>query len=547
MRLQEYLILLIIGLVLFASSCNSKKQNILTPKERAWLHAHPNIKIAVSSTFPPFQFTDENNKSVGVSVDILNLLEKKINYQFEKIYFTNWKEILNAGKTKKVDVILEIQETTDRKTYFHFTKPFITIPQVIIMRKSSAEHITIDEMENLRIGVVDNYAVHEYLTNLYPELDLYPLSDDLTCLLALSTQKIDAVITQQGYAIYEIHKEVLSNLHIVGNTGYDNELGFAIRKDWAILTRIMDKGLARISGKEHNSIFNHYIPIQATPFWQKTIFWLVIVIICLAFTLSLPIIYLWNRSLRRRVEIKTHQLNKAKEKAEESNQLKSSFLANISHEIRTPLNAIQGFSELLSNENTDIKQKKDYAAIINTNCKSLTNLIDEILDLSKIESGLISIKNEKFDLIKCIQEVVAVNIQKIQENKTIQIQFLNQLQREKLEINADPFRFKQILNNLLSNAIKFTKDGNITVEASYYGSSELLFCVKDTGIGIEESSVHLVFDRFTKVEKDPSVLYRGSGLGLNICKKLLELMNGKIWVKSTMGVGSSFYFTLPVN
>ncbi|BAX78597.1 ATP-binding protein [Labilibaculum antarcticum] len=546
MRVKEYLILLTAGFLLITSSCNYKQEDILTQKERIWLHNHPSIKVAVSTTFPPFQFTDANNNSVGISIDILTLLENNIGYKFKKAYYDNWKNILDAGKTKQVDVILEIQETADRRNYFHFTKPFISIPHVIIMRKNNVDNITIDELENLRIAVVDNYAVHEHLKSLYPELKLYPLPNDLACLLALSNQKVDAVITQQGYAIYEIHKEVLSNLQIVGNIGYDNELGFAIRKDWAMLTRIIDKGLSRISPKEQDKILDKWIPIQAIPFYRTYIFKSIVIILFILFILIGLTIYLWNKSLRRSVATKTYQLNKTKDKAEESNRLKSSFLANMSHEIRTPMNAIQGFSELITSDELTQEQKLKYSQIISVNCDSLSKLIDEILDLSQIESGLISIKNQKIDLINCIEEVINTNKLAIPKDKNVQLQFSNLLKQDSFEINTDPFRFRQILHNLINNAIKFSRQGNITISVNYKNANELLFCVKDEGIGLEEASIPLIFDRFMKIEKDASILYRGSGLGLNICKKLLELMNGEIWVKSTMGHGSSFYFTLPI-
>ncbi|WP_180335646.1 ATP-binding protein [Labilibaculum filiforme] len=547
MKLSKYIFLLIVGLIFTIPSCTHEKEDILTQKERMWLKAHPNIRVAVSTTFPPFQFTDVENNSTGVSVDILSLLEQNIDYKFKKVYYDNWKKILDAGKAKEIDVLIEIQETVERREYFNFTKAFISIPHVIIMRKNGPDQISIDELENLKIGIVDNYAVHEHLKNLYPELNLYPLPNDRACLISLSNQKIDAVITQQAYAIYEIHKEMISNLQIVGDIEYDNELGFAIRKDWTILSRIIDKGLSRITTKEQDKILNKWVPIQASPFWQSKIFISILILVFLSFILVLVIIYFWNKSLRKSVATKTLQLRRAKEQAEKSNLLKSSFLANMSHEIRTPLNAIQGFTELLTNENLNSQQKEKYANIINTNCKSLTNLIDEILDLSKIESGLATIKNQDFELISCIQDVIDANSTSILEKPNLKIEFSNQLNVKNLTIHTDPFRLKQILNNLLSNAIKFSTHGKITIKVSYKNSSQLLFSVQDDGIGIDKLAIPLIFDRFTKIEKDSTILYRGSGLGLSICKKLLQLMNGEIWVKSTIGVGSSFYFTLPVS
>lgn len=546
MKLRKYLHIILIGIIVFLTSCNNNKKDFLTQKEKSWLQQHPNIKIAVSTTFPPFQFSDNDQNPVGISIDILHLLEENINYNFEKVYYDNWKNILNAGKTKQVDVILEIQETIDRKNYFHFTKPFISIPHVIIMRKNTVNHISIDELENLQIGLVNNYAVQEYIKEFYPELDLYPLPNDLTCLRALSNQKIDAVITQQGYASYEIHKEVLTNLQIVGNIGYDNELGFAVRKDWTMLTRILDKGLARIKLKDKNEIIHKWIPIHPSPFWQSNYFWGIALLVLVGLILFFTMVYLWNKTLRKRVAIKTYQLTKLKEKAEESNRLKSSFLANMSHEIRTPMNAIQGFSELIITDKLSQEQKERYSEIISKNCDSLSKLIDEILDLSQIESGLITIENQEFELINCVEEVIYSNSINIPKDKNIQIIFSNQLKQDSLLINTDPLRFKQILNNLLSNAIKFTNQGNVTITGSISDINELQICVQDHGIGIEKSALNTIFDRFRKIENDATVLYRGSGLGLNICKKLLGLMDGKIWVKSTIGMGSSFYFTLPI-
>ena len=543
-RTRWFLIFLLAQL--FILSCAPKNEDILTTKEKEWLKKHPNIKIAVSTTFAPFQYLDKNNKSIGISVDILNQIEENINYQFDKIYFDNWSNILEAGKAGKVDAILEIQETMDRRKYFHFTHPFITLPHSILMRDDAEDHISLDEMENLKIGVVQNYAVHEHIKLLYPELKLVALADDLTCLRELYSKNIDAVITQQGYAIYLIHKEIIPNLKIVGDVGYDNILGIGSRKDWPILTRILDKGLAQISPKEQNAIYNQYIPIQVRPFWQKAVFWIVLISVMLGLVLSTLVVSIWNKTLRKRVSLKTKELTEAKNKAEESNQLKSSFLANMSHEIRTPLNAIQGFSELISSKDLDLTKKEKFASIINTNCQSLTHLIDEILDLSKIESGQIKLIDQKFELITSINEIISIQQQNIPSHKKIIIQFVNQLQSESFHLISDPFRFKQVLNNLIENGIKFTENGYIRIYASFNSNSEVIFCVEDSGIGIEESALNFIFDRFRKIEIDNTVLYRGSGLGLNICKKLLRLMDGQIWVKSTPGKGSAFYFTLPI-
>lgn len=543
-HLKHFIVLLLVCFALL--SCSRKKFDILTHKERQWLDSHPGISIAVSSVFPPFQYVDKQGKPTGISVDILHLLEEKLDHRFEKIIYSNWKTILQAGIKKEVDIILEIQETPERRNHFFFTEPFISIPHVIFMRNDAPEHLKVEDLENLKVGVVDNYAIQEHLETMYPEVSLIPLKDDLECLLQLSAQKIDAVVTQQGYGVHIIHSKIIPNIKIVGDAGYDNKLGFAIRNDEPMLARIISKALAQITPKEQSEIYNHYIQINSRPFWQKTIFWAIIISVLSVLALSLFFMWIWNKTLRRSVAKKTQELNEAKEKAEEGNRLKSSFLANMSHEIRTPLNAIQGFSEILTSKDLKPEKTELFANIIKTNCKDLTKLIDEILDLSKIESGQVTLIDQKFDIVRLINDLIEVQSQNIPESKDVKILFVNQLHSDEFIMTSDPLRVKQILNNLLENAIKFTGSGSIKIYASYNSNSEIIFCVEDTGIGIEETSLNYIFDRFRKVEIDKTVLYRGSGLGLNICKKLLQIMNGQIWVKSKYGEGSSFYFTLPI-
>jgi two-component system sensor histidine kinase EvgS len=528
--------------LILLSGCIQTKEDLLTKKEREWLNNHPQQKIAINKNTPPFQFETDKNTISGISIDILQLLEKKLSYRFKKVNFSNWKEILNAGKQKEIDVILEIQKTTDRSKYFHFTQSYISLPHVILMRKDAQDLMFIDQMEGLKIAIVDNYAIHEHLNSLYPELSLIPFPDDLSCLQALSKQFVDAVITQQAYVTHLMHQENISDIKIVGNSGYDNVLAFGIIKEKAILARIINKGLKQISQKEKEQIYQSYIPLRYSPLW-KNIFTIILIltgllIICLLF------FFIWNKTLLKKVNEKTTELNKAKLKAEESNHLKNSFLANMSHEIRTPLNAIQGFSELICNDDITLEKKKKYASIINSNCSSLTQLIDEILDLSLIESKQIKISYETFNLIQFLEEII--NTYKYNISKNINLDFINTTHKNHFDIELDPIRMKQILNNLINNAIKFTSQGSIKIILQLQCTNEILICVQDTGIGIHPKDQNLIFERFRKIEVDKNTLYRGSGLGLNICKKLIELMNGKIWVESIPEEGSSFFFTLPI-
>jgi len=242
------------------------------------------------------------------------------------------------------------------------------------------------------------------------------------------------------------------------------------------------------------------------------------------------------------------ELFKAKKKAEESDKLKSAFLANMSHEIRTPMNAILGFGELLKGNDLSKKKKEDYINIIQSKGNQLLRLINDIIDLSKIESNTVTIKPEAFQLNHLFDELlVSYNQVLSNENKSnkIIIQFIKGLSDEKSWIKADDNRLKQVLSNLIDNAIKFTHNGEIIVGYELVESNFLQFTVKDSGIGMPIDKLSIIFERFRQVSDDKSMLYSGTGLGLSIVKSLVELTGGKIWVQSKPDNGSQFYFTLP--
>jgi signal transduction histidine kinase len=251
------------------------------------------------------------------------------------------------------------------------------------------------------------------------------------------------------------------------------------------------------------------------------------------------------------VQERTIDLIAAKEKAEQSDKLKSAFLANFSHEIRTPMNAIMGFSYLLSGDGRTEAEKKEFIDIVISSSQYLLNLINEIIDISRIEAGELVLKLKLTDINQVISDIVAqYEEQKVLINKShIKLFISPEIRNCSLSVKTDPIKLHQILVNLLENALKFTEEGFIEFGFSikqYEGKDFVLIYVKDTGIGINDDAKDFIFERFRKVENANSdKLYRGAGLGLAISKRLIELLGGKIWVDSEINKGSIFYFTLP--
>jgi PAS domain S-box-containing protein len=261
------------------------------------------------------------------------------------------------------------------------------------------------------------------------------------------------------------------------------------------------------------------------------------------------IIYALYRDIRKKKEVE-RKLLAAKEKAEEADRMKTAFLTNMSHEIRTPMNAILGFAQLLSIEKLSGDQKTEYVNIIKNSGDSLLRLIDDILDLAKLEAGQIVMKEEYVDLDE-LMESLFVTFKKLLSSHyhadTIKLKMKEQARRLPFKIKTDPLRLRQILNNLLSNAVKFTHKGY--VEFGYEvirEEREILFYVQDTGIGIPGDKLDLIFKRFQQVDSSKTRVYSGTGLGLAISKRLTNLLGGKIWVESEEGKGSRFSFTIPL-
>ncbi len=244
-------------------------------------------------------------------------------------------------------------------------------------------------------------------------------------------------------------------------------------------------------------------------------------------------------------ERKKHEqeLIQAKLRAEENDNLKTSFLTNISHEIRTPMNGIIGFSQMLVNKCNDEAKRQLYVNIIDESCQQLLSVVDDILDISRIETKQITVVNEYVNINEIINDIFNLH------NKKATLRHLKLIVcRKNLEdicyIKLDGNKLRKILNNLIDNAIKFTNQGSI--EYGYHIiDNQINFYVKDTGIGIAKNIQEKIFEKFRQADYSLSRNYGGTGLGLSIAKGLVELMDGKIWIESEIGSGSTFYFAVP--
>jgi CheY-like chemotaxis protein len=240
------------------------------------------------------------------------------------------------------------------------------------------------------------------------------------------------------------------------------------------------------------------------------------------------------------------ELERAKERAIESDNLKSAFLANMSHEIRTPMNSIIGFSNLLTKPDLNKKEQELYVSRIVSNSESLLTLITDIIDLAKIESGQVTMNYGRLLLSELIQEMKQYALDEARRLDKEHLEISTFLEEEACEAEADVLRVTQVMKNLINNAIKFTREGSVEIGCRLGASGQTVdLYVRDTGIGIAPQHFEMIFEQFRQLDGSNTRKFGGTGLGLAICKNLVKLMGGRIWVESEPEKGSLFHVELP--
>jgi signal transduction histidine kinase len=251
----------------------------------------------------------------------------------------------------------------------------------------------------------------------------------------------------------------------------------------------------------------------------------------------------YNRMLEEKVAERTKELSQALDKLTEADRIKSEFVTNLSHELRTPLNAVIGFSDIILQKidgEINESQKKDLT-LINNSGKHLLSLIDDLLDIAKIETGHAMVNYEQFQISTLAEQVISLTKQGLLD-KDIKLKL--EIAKDIPIIRADKFKIKRALLNLLSNAVKFTEKGHVALIVSYK-EDKFIFEIQDTGIGIKEEDLNKIFERFRQLDSSTTRPHGGIGMGISLVTELIKMHKGDIWVNSVYGKGTSFFFTLP--
>ncbi|WP_431104805.1 ATP-binding protein [Roseateles noduli] len=554
-RLLPILAAAVAAWLALAGQGHADPRDWLTAEERAWVAQHPVLRVGGSASYGPFTYVDEEGRLTGLSVDYARRLMELTGLRFEFQPPRPFADNLDALAAGTLDVQMSLRETPERTQRFGFTRPYITVPAVLLRRAGAGD-------DPLRPGeavaVARGYAVAEFLRDRYATNPLQVEVDDRTVLRRLAGGEVGAAVMDLAGATYLMRRDGIGNLRVVDDIGYAYGLGIGYRRDWPMLGRILDKALTRIGDTERQAIADRWITQDTAAMrWQRRALWGVGVALALVVA-GLGVTLLWNRALQRQVRLRGELLQRelgermrlqdvdqARELAEVTSKTKSEFLSQASHELRTPLNAVLGFSQLLAHDPKrpldDVQQSR--LRHIDEAAKHLLVLIEDMMTLSRVEANTLTVQSLPLQAGPVLRRVVelaqpaaaaaGVDLQMgmtPEEDSTLPL------------VQADPIRLEQVLHNLISNAIKYNRRGGWVKVRACAEPRGFRIEVADNGIGLSPEQRSQLFQPFNRLGREDQP---GHGIGLVICKQLMERMGGRILVDSESGQGSRFTLELP--
>ena len=505
------------------------------------------IVVKGDDQFVPFEYVNDRGEPDGFNVELFKTLMKRLGFKYT-LKLDDWDKVQKELSSKKIDMVIGMLYSNYRAKSVSFGIPHSMISYCVVSRNDH-EFLNLGKLKGKKIIVQKNDRSYDYVIEHHLTSDIIQSKSIAEGLNLLSSGVGDAFLSFDITALYYIKQLHLENLTLHKLDIPEERYSFAVNTDNEDLLYLLNLGMQqmKIDG-EYDRIYYKWFGIyekSVMPLYLKMIVGIIVFIVILSL---LFILLLRNRvrnataKLRRKNEeqlVLIKELKNAKVKAEESDRLKSAFLANMSHEIRTPLNAVVGFSTLICGDECLKEDFLTYKEIIKLNSKMLLKLVNDILDLSKIESGTLALNLGRVSIKEICNNVYASVCCGREADGNVEV-FLEA--SFNCIVNTDAERISQVITNFMNNALKFTKQGRVILSTARYDELTVEVSVVDTGKGVPESEINNIFQRFVKLD----AFAQGSGIGLAISKSIIEMLGGEIGVDSEVGKGSKFWFRLPI-
>jgi two-component system sensor histidine kinase EvgS len=519
----------------------------LTKKEREWLDEHPVILAASDPDWPPIEYLDRDKKFTGMAADYIKLVEQRLGIRIEVVPHKTWSQSLQSAREKKVSLLTAAASTPERDKYLSFTQPYLELPASIIINDDTDGISGLSDLRGKRVAVVKNYASHDFLERMHPELDLLPVADISNGLYAVSYGEVDAFIANVATASYYIEKLAIQNLRVAGESGFIYKIGIASRSDWPVLQGLLQKSVDSISSEERQAIYRKWVGLKPGS-WKPTqeqLIGFAVALIVIGFGITL----MWNRQLVKTVEFRTQELRAseeearaARETAEKANRTKTDFLAAASHDLRQPLHAmslqIGQLKEQLKASFQDEKAEKILAQISNSQF-ALSDILNALLDISYLDAGTLKPNLSHFPLAQLFTRLENEFAPQARE-RGVELR----LRSTRAWLYTDAALLYRVLANLVDNAVKHTRAAGVLIAARKRGDKWRIE-VWDCGAGIPEEQQQAIFDKFVQLDNPGRDRRKGLGLGLAIVQRLDQLLGLQLHLISRSGFGSCFRLLVP--
>ncbi|MDV7187907.1 response regulator [Lutibacter sp. TH_r2] len=540
--MRHYFLIITIILVLISSKVNAQ------------------YKVLFSNNYPPYNYINENNELVGFNIDILNAIKDLYGSDIS-IDSGDWVTINNFLNNNEVDAIGGAHYPGGFENDFIYSRSSINTSHCFFYNKNHIKRFSLEYLRTSKeplIAMWKNDVLEYYILSINPSAKFLYIKNYESLINAVDKKEVTCAFGQRvGGMFYakKLHKDYIEALN---HRILERSMGFKISKQSSEFAEILNNGLEVIlANGEYQKIYDKWIAEydESKTNWDQYLKYILFSgIIILAIIILLISI---NRILRSRVRDKTKdlrsqlqlnsemmkELKKQKNKAEESDKMKSAFLANMSHEIRTPMNGILGFADLLKNAEYSSEKRSQFIEIIEKSGHRMLQTINNIIDISKLQSGLEEVQLKKVNILNIIEELQHF-FEPEATTKGLTLFFKNKNSTITKPFYSDEQKLNSILTNLIKNALKFTPKGSIEVEYTLQ-NDVAEFWVKDAGIGIPYKKQTTIFNEFVQADFSHSSGFEGSGLGLSISKGYVDLLNGDIQLKSKPNVGSTFYVRIP--